>query len=449
MRNQYNDLKYKFKNAPLQKKLQLLGAFFLALYCLLVLPLIHVQMQSFLQVQLSTLEQALAQQLASQVRQPLLNQDDISVQVILDDLVKNNTAVQQAAVFTREKYISAQSGDHPPRLTSQAHQIFSASNMQAGVAKWQIQIALDSTQTQQAFFTTFSTIAGIGLLLIVALVFSLQKVGEALRLRLKALTSAVAESHPLKSNAPDTKDEIKLLEAQIDALPHRSEPLHTVEPSDEVQDESTAEVQAEKQDKTSVKVQDKSSTESCRLIIDCNNLTQLQAQLSKGHFYNLLRHFEISVEQVSAHYHGECLYSTNRQVALHFDHYDTGENGVLQAILFQCALLELQHEQTLNNGVGILFTGTIFFDGGLGRTYPSITKEIQANVLRDKRVNRDEGSTASPLILDKSAAAKIPAGAGIDLEKLDDDTFIFSQLSDEQQAKLDEQLKALRTLLAY
>ena len=110
-----NTLNVYLQKMGLQKKLMLSIALVSSLYCLVLLSLLYFQLNSQTELQTELFGEAMSHQLLDQVRQPLLHQDVVSLQVVLDNLVVHTGMVAQAAVFKLTiAFLLRVSGPCPP-----------------------------------------------------------------------------------------------------------------------------------------------------------------------------------------------------------------------------------------------------------------------------------------------------------------------------------------------
>ncbi len=138
-----------FKKVGIQKKLTLFAALLSLLFCLLILPLLYFQIVSLAKSQVQLFGQTMSRQLLGQVRQPLLNEDAVSLQVVLDNLVKNTPIIKQATVFKPGNHLFAESVEPSSLARLVTHEIFKQELNLPNASNWQVQLALDPIEIHQ------------------------------------------------------------------------------------------------------------------------------------------------------------------------------------------------------------------------------------------------------------------------------------------------------------
>ena len=433
-----NTLNAHLKKMGLQKKFMLSAALFSFFYCLLVLPLLYFQLNSQTELQTKLLGEAMNHQLADQVRQPLLQQDAVSLQVILDNLVVHTGMIKQAAVFKPDKSLFAESLDTAPVSKAVSRDVFNQTLTLANGENWQIQITLDPGDIQHQAMTIFWSISALGFLLCALLLYWASRLGNDISARLQNLTACLP-SGETGTEANTDADEISRLEKRI-------EPLLLRPASTDSELRATEPV-----------------LESCCLAIRGINLPQLQAHLSHDNLLRVLKRFDDIITTISELFKAERLSGANNCVYLRFVATADDSNFLLRAISSHLALAELQREQANEEGAGLILSSALAID--------PIHKGDEDAANDSCRFMQDTAAettfaqlSATSLLADpwqllthETVKTKIPAEAGIYFEALvgasdnanqTNETFLFADLGSEEQALFERQLAYLRNRLS-
>lgn len=412
------------EKAGLQKKLVLLAALFTGLYCLILLPLFYIQIIRAAHSQVSLFGQSLSLQLAEQVRQPLLSEDAISLQVILDNLVNHAPLVKRAAVLTPDERIFAESKIASLTENTLIHGTFTRPLSLSNSPGWQVQIALDPNPTRAKLLTIYWSVSSLGLLLCMALLYGAQRIGKNIALRLEQLRDCLPGDDSISA-----LDEISLLEKRI-------KPLLIKAPTNQ----STDHV--------------RENTQSCCLAVRCTNLPQLQAHLTRANFERLLKRFDDILSCTSDLFKGLRLSGTKNCVYLQFSTQDNDENYILRAISCHLALVELQQEQASDAGTGLVLSSALALSPEWDNDASRFIQDTLTEQALDKLASTSTLADAWQLLIDDATKTKIPAEAGIYCEELAGATenskeqFLFADLGVEQQALFERQLAYLRNQLS-
>jgi len=427
-----NTLSEHLRKAGIQKKLTLFAVLLSLLYCLLISPLLYVQTVSLAESQVQLFGQTMSRQLTGQIRQPLLNEDAVSLQVVLDNLVMHTAMVKHAAVFKSDNSLFAESLEHSPALNITHHKTFKQSLSLPNTANWQVQLSLDPRDINRQIMRIFWSIISVGLALCALLMYSARRMGKDIATRLQSLSACLPGD---EDNGGD--DEISLLEKRI-------EPLLLKPATTSNKPEATA-----------------PTLESCYLAIRCINLPQLQAHLSHDNLHRVLKRFDDIIATTGELFKGERLSGANNCIYLRFI-ATAGDRGfLLRAISSHLALVELQREQASDEGAGLILSSAL----AINTAEASIDANSHCQFMQDTATEAALQQLAATslladpwqLLTNETVKTKIPAEAGIYFEALagastnntqGSEAFLFADLGSEQQSLFERQLAYLRNQLS-
>ncbi|MEZ0122415.1 MAG: hypothetical protein AB9Q17_03570 [Candidatus Reddybacter sp.] len=423
------------KKIGLQKKLTLSAALLSLLYCLLILPLLYFQLSSQAESQAQLFGQTISRQLLGQVRQPLLNQDAVSLQVVLDDLVVHTAMVKQAAVFKPDNSLFAESVE-TSAANAASHNVFKQALTLANEENWQILLTLDPSGIQQQLMTIFWSVCALGLLLCAVMQYWAQCLGNDISVRLQKLVACLP--------GDEAGTEVNTEDDEISRLEKRIEPLLLRPPT--IVSKPEARVPA---------------LESCCLAIRCINLPQLQAHLSHDNLHRVLKRFDDIIATTGELFKGERLSGANNCVYLRFDATADDSNFLLRAITSHLALVELQREQANDEGAGLILSSALAIDpmhkGDGANGSCQFMRDTAAEATHEQLSATSLLADPWQLLTNQSAKTKIPAEAGIYFEVLAgagtnassaSEALLFTDLGSEQQALFERQLAYLRNRLS-
>jgi len=428
------------KKTGLQKKLTLSAALLSLLYCLLILPLLYFQLNSLATSQAQLFGQTMSRQLLGQVRQPLLNQDAVSLQVVLDNLVVHTAMVKQAAVFKPDNSLFAESVEASPASNSASSEVFKQALKLANGANWQVQLTLDPSTLQQQVMTIFWLVSGLGCLLCALMLYWTHRLGNDIGTRLQNLTACLpGDEADTEANTED--DEVSRLEKRIAPL--------LLKPATIVCEPDTREP----------------AQESCCLAIRCINLPQLQAHLSHDNLHRVLKRFDDIIAATGELFKGERLSGANNCVYLRFVASANDSNFLLRAISSHLSLVELQREQANDEGAGLILSSALAIDPLIDPLHKGDDANGSCQFMQDTAAEATFGQLSATslladpwqLLTNDTVKTKIPAEAGIYFEALagastnassTSEAFLFTDLGSEQQALFERQLAYLRNRLS-
>ena len=374
----------------------------------------------------------MSRQLLGQVRQPLLNEDAISLQVVLDDLVQHTAMVKQAAVIRPDNTLFAQSVEAVPAAELASQKIFKQVLTLSSTANWQVQLSLDPGGIRQQLLTIFWSVSAVGLLFCALLLYWAQRLGHTTASRLQSLSACLPGSE-----ATDGLDEISLLEKRIEPLLLKP----AAEPSEAVETAALL--------------------ESCCLAIRCTNLPQLQAHLSQDNLQRVFKRFDDIIAATGELFKAERLSGSKNCVYLRFTAAAGDSHYLLRAISSHLALAELQREQASDEGAALILSAALSVEA----TQDVDTVQQSCQFIEDSRIETAQQQLAATsllaapwqLLINATTKTKIPAEAGIFVEALagastdsasGNEAFLFTDLGAEQQALFERQLAYLRNQLS-
>lgn len=431
-----NTLSEHLKKNGLQNKLTLSAALLSLLYCLLILPLLYFQLNSLAASQAQLFGQTMARQLLGQVRHPLLNQDAVSLQVVLDNLVVHTAMVKQAAVFTPDNILFAESVEASPGANSANSEVFKQALKLANGANWQVQLTIDPSGIQQQMMTIFWSVSAPGLVLCTLMLYWTRRLGNNISTRLQNLVTCLPGDEA--NTVANTKDD------EISRLEKRIEPL-LLKPATIICEPDAREL----------------ALESCCLAIRCINLPQLQAHLSHDNLHRVLKRFDDIIATTGELFKGERLSGANNCVYLRFEATTNDSNFLLRAISSHLALAELQREQANDEGAGLILSSALVIDPLCKGDDVSRSCQFMQDTATEATFKQLSATSllADPwqLLTNDTVKTKIPAEAGIYFDALagasknassTSEAFLFTDLGREQQALFERQLAYLRNRLS-
>ena len=265
----------------------------------------------------NALGHALVVQLAESVRQPLLDEDVISIQVILDNLVSDTPQVGRASVSGADKRLLAHSQGHisaGENLSPHSAPI-TLDNTVAGQILVELKSGSFLLRYDRLLWWTLASWGLTTLVLAVWLVIATLRFSRRLaRINASLLSAPEEEGRQL--------DELTLLEKRL-------EPLLT--------DGGTQE--APEHDR------------HCILAFSLSNLPRLRAQLNNSHFNRVLNHIDQRMEQAKNLFRGIRLSSQHNAIFVQFSTLANEEEHLLHAVSCGAALMTLCRELEQDEGL--------------------------------------------------------------------------------------------------
>ncbi|MFA5493970.1 MAG: hypothetical protein WC247_04260 [Porticoccaceae bacterium] len=265
----------------------------------------------------AALGDALSTQLAENIRPMLVDNDVISMQVILDNLVTRTAQVGRASVYDSANQLLAQSQAalQPGEPLSRHATTIAIDDTLNG----QIRIELRTNTLATRYSSLFWSI--LGAWGIATLLLAIWLVATAMRFsRQVARINARLVSTP--AAADNRLDELVLLEKRLAPL---------------LNDGSCQQPLAQER--------------RCILAVDLANLPRLRAQLNSDHFNSILDAIDQQVERAKNLFRGERLHGGRNAILIQFSTLASGEEHLLQAVSCGAALTtlcrELEQDETL------------------------------------------------------------------------------------------------------
>lgn len=361
--------------------------------------------------QQATLGSALGIQLAESLKQPIIDKNPISMQVILDNLLNDTEAVVRATVYSTSNRILAQS----QRSTSSEGSLaayttpISVDNTMLG----QIRIELDKELILDHFHSPLWTALALWLLISLGFAFWLVQITSSYARRIQALNA----SFPPGPDISTDSSELDILEKSLEPFTHR------------------------------VTSQDIPREYSYSMIaISIPNLPKWRAQLNAESFSAMLEKIDHVIDAHLALFNGARLQSRNTAMLVQFD--DNGDSHpITRAVSCANALLKLCNQMATAEHLP--------FEVRITAAYrkPALQGSAWRNNLeREECINRLVDilplTGSWELIIDKTDLAEEDM-PGCSVEEFSAaSVWQFRGYSSEQQDIFDKQLAFLKTTLA-
>lgn len=245
---------------------------------------LHTQLRQLSERQQDTLGQALAGQLAETLKQPLINRNAVSVQVILDNLTSETSLVARVTADSAGNRLIAQSQDDqiPVKMATYTRPI-SVDNTLVGM----VRVELDGAGLFDRFQLLLWTALGIWLITTLIFAFWLLPTASGYSRRIRRATEGLG--------GPRTGHELDALEESLAPF--------------------TAEREAPQE----------GSGKFILVAVEIPDLPRLRAQLNAQRFDHLLRRVDDTIDQVLPIYRGERLPGRQQVTFLQFAADGEGE----------------------------------------------------------------------------------------------------------------------------
>lgn len=284
--------------------------FYVILTGLLLAGVLRLQLTLVAEEEQLAMGEALAAQLVEAVRQPLIDRNIISIQVVLDNLVSETPLVGRASVLDANHRLLAQGqGSLRPGapLTSYRAPILVDREVQG-----EVQVELLAELINQRFhdivWWTLGAWAAATLILAAWLLSA--TIGFSRRL---ALINASLQTTPDPDE--DGLDELSLLERRLEPLLNVNTPQAAPEHDCH-----------------------------CVLAFNLSNLPRLRAQLNSDHLSNVLNTLDQRVEQATNLFRGTRLQTQHNTLFIQFSTFASEEEHLLHAVSCGAALMTLCRE---------------------------------------------------------------------------------------------------------
>lgn len=283
---------------------------YIAVTAALLSSILYTQLHLLADSQQTALGEALAVQLAETLKQPLIDEDVISMQVVLDNLTQETQAVGRSTIYSSANQILAQS-QRPGNATNLIPfiQPISLDNTILG----QIRVELDAAALQAVYrMPLWST---LGAWLATSMVFGLwlMVVSRGYTKRLLRVASFFSYG--------DTPEDIS--HSELETLEKGLEPF-----ASGLGDRLAAQ-----------------NPDFSLLAISVPNLPRWRAQLNAEHFNHILQQLDGALERCIALYHGIRLHTRNTTVFVQFPN-NGEERPLMRALSCGAALMYLGQQLT-------------------------------------------------------------------------------------------------------
>ena len=276
------------------------------------------QLEALTKQEQDSLGQALLAQLAETVRDPLLENDIISLQVIIDQLVNQTPQVERVSVYDSRNRLLAQSQSHfgsENKLNAYTAPV-TVDNTITG----QVRLELNVDRSRAPYLQLTASMFTLWLLSSVVFGVWLTKNATALSARIARISRQLATD----SEGADDSDELTRLENQL--IPLLSEENET----------SWA-----------------SKSCHCLLGIYVANMPRLRAQLNTEHFNQILDNIDTDLNRIMQIYRGERLLTLDGYAYIRFAGHEDSDNELLHAVSLGAALIETCREGALTDGLAL------------------------------------------------------------------------------------------------
>lgn len=361
--------------------------------------------------QLNHLGTTLSTQLAKTVRDPLIHQDILSLQVEVDEMLRTE-GVQRASVYDASNQLLVQA--QPTHLQeSESTGYTSPITIENTIAGY-VTINLNQQYFSASFKTLVKTFIIFWLVLTTILVLLAIQWGRKISTRLNHL------SQQLPGNESIKLDELSLLEQRIAPL------LATRQASS--QESST---------------QEPSICHSSLLGIVCQNLSRLESLLNREHFESLIIRLDHLIDDATELYGATRLSGGHHSIHLEFNSLDEQGDHRLRAIYCATALFQLTHQLLATQGVTVELAGAI----SSAQQQPSTSQllnERQQEKREEHLITLLDKAVTGEILLDKDTGTH-PSLSDIDLSPLAEDSPLYrvSGLNDSAEELVSQQLALL------
>ncbi|MEH6468583.1 MAG: hypothetical protein V7725_03090 [Porticoccus sp.] len=356
--------------------------------------------------QLNHLGTTLSTQLAKIVRDPIIHQDILSLQVEVDEMLRID-GVQRASVYdaSNQLLVQAQTSHLQESELSGYTSPITIENTIAGY----VTINLNQHYFSASFKTLIQTFIIFWLVLTSILVLPSIQWGRKISTRLNHL------SQQLPGNESIKLDELSLLEQRIAPL------LATRQPS----------------------TQDPSACHSSLLGIVCQNLSRLESLLNREHFESLMIRLDHLVDDATELYGATRLSGGHHSIHLEFSSLDEQGDHRLRAIYCATALFQLTHQLLATQGVTVELAGAI----SSAQQQPSTSQllnERQHEKREELLIALLDKAVTGEILLDKDTGTH-PSLSDIDLSPLAEDSPLYrvNGLNDSAEKLVSQQLALL------
>ena len=408
----------------LQKKLLLPTIALLVIFGLCSLMTLSFHLESNAQRQSDRLGHNLAQQLAEQARQSLVQNDSVSLQVLISTLLENNPEAFRVTVSNYQNQSQIESkrafrinGNNADILGPYTHEI-----AMAGTALGGVDITINAAVLRSELRPIFSLALLNWILFSLLLCAGLSRFGDNLGRRLNAISATLPAPE-----AVNLQDELTHLETTLKPL--------LVKPAE-----------GETQN---------NSADSLVLTVCVRNLLDLKSQLTRTSYRNLLQGFDDAVNATSRLF--EASRSGGARDCLHLTFPSSVDtfNTTTRAVCCFSALTELIHSNQHGTNAGLSLSAVLKpakadhslsqFEQQQRYQRALSAAEKEASAATKGQLLIAEALTQTPFDGDEETGEKSRSNCAIHYEKCAGSNLVlFISLHEDQQKNLEEQLAFLR-----
>lgn len=294
--------------------------------------ILSVELDSIADEQENYLGQALSSQLAKVSRNSIINQDKLSLQIEVDDMLTIE-GIQYVAVHdaSRRLLVKATKSANRTSLASNAtHTYTSAITIENATAGYAL-VRFDQEFFAAYFQTLRFAIAFLFASIFFILIYLSAKIGKILSFRLNHLIQQ------LPGDNKETMDELSALE-------HRLKPLMATRKENQ-------------QPYAEQKVED-----YALLAIDCKNLTILKTRVNPEHLESVMSQFDILVNDAAEIYGATRLSAGQRSIYLQFKGKSEYDDHPLRALYCATAIHDLSKKLLDTQGIKLELASVISND---------------------------------------------------------------------------------------
>jgi uncharacterized membrane protein affecting hemolysin expression len=390
----------------LARRLPTLTLMFSLAIGLLITLVLSLQLNLHAREQLNHLGITLSAQLAKVIRDPIIHQDTLSLQVEVDEMLRV-AGVKRASAYDASHGLLVQA--QPARLQESELSLHTSPITIGNTIAGYVTIGLDRHHFSTSFKELIRTFIIFWLVLTSILVLLSIQWGRKISTRLNRLSQQLPGDESIKL------DELSLLEQRI------------------------APLLATRQSPTEGQL----ACHSSLLGIICQNLPRLESLLNQEHFESLMIRLDHLVDDATELYGGTRLSGSRHSIYIEFSNLDEDGDHRLRAIYCATALFQLTHKFLATQGITVELAGAI----SSSQQQPSTSKLLNERN-HEKRVELlmtllDKAVTGE-ILLDKDTGSHSSL-AEIDFSPLAEDSPLYrvNGLNDSAEKLVSQQLALL------
>lgn len=390
----------------LARRLPTLTLMFSLAIGLLITLVLNLQLNLHTTEQLNHLGTTLSTQLAKIIRDPIIHQDTLSLQVEVDEMLRVD-GVKRTSVYDASHRLLVQA--QPVHLQESELSVHTSPITIGNTIAGYVTIDLDRHHFSASFKELIRTFIIFWLVLTSILVLLSIQWGRKISTRLNHL------SQQLPGDESTKLDELSLLE-------HRIAPLLATRQSP---------------------TEDQLACHSSLLGIICQNLPRLESLLNQEHFESLMIRLDRLVDDTTELYGATRLSGRRHSIYLEFSNFDEDGDHRLRAIYCATALFQLTHQLLATQGITVELAGAI----SSSQQQPYTSKLLNERS-HEKRVEHLmtllNKAVAGEILLDKDTGSH-PSLSEIDLSPLAEDSPLYrvNGLNDSAAKLVSQQLALL------